>query len=173
MRCSLGQAYAFQTCKSDCFILHPTKLCSRLIFPVFHVDTTSSSSSSYKKNILKKITNVAYISNEWCACCVSSIVIYINNIKYCGIIHYVLLLMQLKKDIKSVQLNSPQKRRQQQQHSIFLVLLHSVNNSHQSFQLLNFNLFAESRAKPRLVPNSQRTTANHTFPPAQVIQFEI
>ena len=145
-------------------------LYSRLIFLVFSLTQPRHHYHHHtKKNIVKKITNVAYIFNEWCAC-VLSIVIYINNIKYCGIIHYELLLMQLKKDIKSVQLLPPQKRRPQQQHSIFLVLLHqSLNNSHQSFQLLNFNLFAESRAKPRLVPNSQRTTANHTFPPAQVI----
>ena len=146
-------------------------LYARLIFLVFSLTQPRHHYHHHtKKNIVKKITNVAYIFNEWCAC-VLSIVIYINNIKYCGIIHLKLLLMQLKKDIKSVQivLIPKNRRQQQQQHSIFLALLHSVNNSHQSFQLLNFNLFAESRAKPRLVPNSQRTTANHSFPPAQVI----
>ena len=31
-----------------------------------------------------------------------------------------------------------------------------------------FTGIIESRAKPRLAPNSQRTTANYTFQPAQV-----
>ena len=77
--------------------------------------------------------------------------------------------MQLKKDIKSVHqlLLLPPKRIPP--HSIYLVLHHhSVKNSYQSFQLLKFTFIGESRAKPRLVPNSQRTTANFTFPPAQV-----
>ena len=144
-------------------------LYGRLIFLVFSLTQPRHHYHHHtKKNIVKKITNVAYIFNEWCAC-VLSIVIYINNIKYCGIIHLKLLLMQLKKDIKSArQLLLPPKRRPP--HSIYLVLHHNgVKNSYRSFQLLKFTFIGESRAKPRLVPNSQRTTANHTFPPAQVI----
>ena len=123
-----------------------------------------------KNNVLKKITNVAYIINEWrCGVCVvSSIVININcsNIKYCGIIH---LLMQPKRDIKSAcKLLLPPTRRPL--NSINLVL-HSVNNAYHRLQLLKFTFTLESRAKPRLAPNSQRTTANFTFLPAQVSSY--
>ena len=143
-------------------------LYSRLIFLVFSLTQPRHHYHHHtKKNIVKKITNVAYIINEWwCGVCVvSSIVININcsNIKYCGIIH---LLMQPKKDIKSAcKLLLPPSRRPL--NSINLVL-HSVNNAYQRLQLLKFTFTLESRAKPRLAPNSQRTTANYTFQPAQV-----
>ena len=79
--------------------------------------------------------------------------------------------MQLKKDIKSVRQLLLLPPKIIPPHSIYLVLHHhSVKNSYQSFQLLKFTFIGESRAKPRLVPNSQRTTANFTFPPAQVSQ---
>ena len=79
--------------------------------------------------------------------------------------------MQPTKDIKSNrQLLLPPTRRPL--NSIYLVL-HSVKNAYQRFQLQQFTIIVESRAKPRLVPNSRRTTANFTFPPAQVSIFTL
>ena len=43
------------------------------------------------------------------------------------------------------------------------------NSLRVTFQPPIFTGIIESRAKPRLAPNSQRTTANYTFQPAQVI----
>ena len=110
---------------------------------------------------MKKIINVASIFYEWCNVRVSRTVMCTNNIKYCGIIH----LMQFKKDIISLLQTLPCTTT----HHSICFFLHNVKTSLRLFlQPPIFTGIIESRAKPRLAPNSQRTTANYTFQPAQV-----
>ena len=110
---------------------------------------------------MKKIINVASIFYEWCNVRVSRTVMCTNNIKYCGIIH----LMQFKKDIISLLQTLPCSTT----HHSICFFLHNVKTSLRLFlQPPIFTGIIESRAKPRLAPNSQRTTANYTFQPAQV-----
>ena len=116
----------------------------------------------YPYNVLKKIINVASIFYEWCNVRVSRTVMCTNNIKYCGIIH----LMQFKKYITSLLQTLPCTTT----HHSICFFLHNVKTSLLlTLQPPIFTGIIESRATPRLAPNSQRTTANYTFQPAQVI----
>ena len=85
-----------------------------------------------------------------------------NNIKYCGIIH----LMQFKKYITTLLQTLPCSTTH---HSICFFLHNVKTRLLLTLQPPIFTGIIESRATPRLAPNSQRTTANYTFQPAQVI----